>query len=68
MGKRGAPILQRDDVRKVSLSHVEFESLFRSGKIGSRLLKYDELPPLYKSMTSLAATATIVIHAQDCEL
>ena len=67
-GERGAEVLRYEDVKQLSLSHIEFESLFRSGKVGSRMLSYRELAGLYREIGSLAATATVVVHARDIEV
>ncbi|QDT10765.1 hypothetical protein [Planctomycetes bacterium K23_9] len=67
-GERGAEVLRYEDVKQLSLSHIEFESLFRSGKVGSRLLSYSELSHLYSELDSLSATSTVVIHAREIEL
>lgn len=67
-GERGGEMLRYEDVKQLSLSHIEFESLFRSGKVGSRMLTYDQLSDLYREIGPLAATATVVIHARDIEI
>jgi hypothetical protein len=65
LGSRGAEILEFDSIKSVSLSHTEFESLFRSGKIGSRSLSYSELESLYDKIESMKSTASILIHGQS---
>ncbi|EAB8210249.1 hypothetical protein FGH87_24685, partial [Salmonella enterica] len=48
-GKRGARLLEYDNIKDISLSNESFEFLFNTGKIGSRNLTYDELTQLYSN-------------------
>lgn len=68
LGSRGADILEYDSIKSVSLTHIEFESLFRSGKIGSRSLSYDELRSLYGKIESMKNSASILLHGQSMRL
>lgn len=62
---RGKPALEYHKMRNVSLSSEMFEYLFNKGKIGSRLLGYDELKKLYADYLIESAEDNVVIYAQE---
>ena len=62
---RGKPALEYNKMREVSLSSEMFEYLFNKGKIGSRLLGYDELKQLYADYVIESAEDNVVIYAQE---
>lgn len=64
-GTRGAPILEYKKIQNTSLSSEMFEQLFNKGKIGSRMLSYDELASLYKENEITADENNVIIYAQE---
>lgn len=66
-GARGAPMLEYKKIQNTSLSSEMFEQLFNKGKIGSRMLSYDELKKLYRENEIAADENTVVIYAQEFE-
>ncbi|QDU54271.1 hypothetical protein [Aeoliella mucimassa] len=64
-GVKGGECLTYNDVRRLSLSHEEFEGLFTTGKIGSKTLTYPELLDLYKGISGLTDPNRVLIHAQE---
>ena len=65
VGTRGADILEYTKMRDISLSSEMFEQLFNKGKIGSRLLTYEELQKLYEEHQVTTDEDTVVIYAQE---
>ncbi|MBO2557941.1 hypothetical protein I6M33_16545 [Shewanella algae] len=64
-GERGAPILEYEKIKEISLSSEIFEFLFNKGKIGSRELSYSELTELYAGVLEDASKERVVIYAQE---
>lgn len=64
-GERGAPILEYDKIKEISLSSEIFEFLFNKGKIGSREMSYSELETLYRGVLEDASRERVVIYAQE---
>jgi len=64
-GLKGAPILEYDRIKEVSLSAELFEELFNRGKIGSRELTPDELKNFYTSASIIDTSDTVIIYAQE---
>lgn len=62
---RGKPALEYHKMRDVSLNSEMFEYLFNKGKIGSRLLGYDELKKLYADYLIESSDDNVVIYAQE---
>lgn len=62
---RGTPVLEYKKMRNVSLNSEMFEYLFNKGKIGSRLLEYQELKVLYADYLIESAEDNVVIYAQE---
>jgi hypothetical protein len=62
---RGKPALEYHKMRNISLSSEMFEYLFNKGKIGSRLLGYNELKKLYAEYLIESAEDNVVIYAQE---
>lgn len=62
---RGKPALEYRKMHNVSLNSEMFEYLFNRGKIGSRLLSYDELKKLYADYLIESAEDNVVIYAQE---
>lgn len=62
---RGSEILEYNKIRDVSLSNEMFEQLFNKGKIGSRLLSYEELGRFYEEHQVDSEENTLVIYAQE---
>lgn len=52
-------------MRETSLSGEAFEYLFTAGKVGSRMLSYDELSELYERFEVAANREHVIIHAQE---
>lgn len=65
-GHNRAPRLRYEDIRPVSLSGEIFEVLFNRGRIGSRMIGYEELAQLYEKYSIDAQEDNVVIYAQDC--
>lgn len=63
--ERGTPVLEYDRIRSTSLSGEAFEYLFTAGKIGSRMLSYEELTELYEKFDLTANHGHVIIHAQE---
>jgi len=63
--RTGRPVLEYKHVRKVSLSGESFEHLFTAGKVGSRMLSYEELMKLYSRFEVAQDREHVVIHAQE---
>lgn len=61
----GKPALEYHKMRNVSLNSEMFEYLFNKGKIGSRLLSYEELKKLYTNYLIESAEDNVVIYAQE---
>ncbi|EJG5880614.1 hypothetical protein NAE44_003371, partial [Salmonella enterica] len=64
-GKRGARLLEYDNIKDISLSNESFEFLFNTGKIGSRNLTYDELTQLYSNFLQESSLSRVMIYAQE---
>jgi hypothetical protein len=62
---RGTPVLEYKTMRGTSLSGEAFEYLFTAGKVGSRMLSYDELTELYERFEVAANREHVIIHAQE---
>ncbi|MDD3326079.1 MAG: hypothetical protein PHW25_03220 [Zoogloea sp.] len=62
---RGSEILKYHNIRDVSLSSEMFEQLFNKGKIGSRLLSYEELKKFYEDHQVDSEENSVVIYAQE---
>lgn len=65
LSARGTDILEYKKIRNSSLSAEIFEQLFNKGRIGSRLLTYEELQELYEQHEVAANLDTVVIYAQE---
>jgi hypothetical protein len=65
LSTRGTDILEYKKIRQTSLSAEMFEQLFNKGRIGSRLMTYDELQTLYEEHEVAANLDTVVIYAQE---
>lgn len=64
-GAQGAAVLTYNGIRGTSLSAEMFEELFSKGKIGSRMLSYDEITNLYEEHAIEPNLDTVVIYAQE---
>lgn len=62
---RGTPVLEYNTIRGTSLAGEAFEYLFTAGKVGSRMLSYDELTELYEKFEVAANREHVIIHAQE---
>lgn len=62
---RGSEILEHHKIRDISLSSEIFEQLFNKGKIGSRLLSYEELRKFYEDHQVDSEENSVVIYAQE---
>lgn len=62
---RGTSLLEYNSMRKTSLSGEAFEYLFTTGKIGSRMISYNELQNLYSQFKVSSDPDHIIIHAQE---
>lgn len=62
---RGSEILEYKNIRDISLSSEMFEHLFNKGKIGSRLLSYEELKKFYEDHQVDSEENSVVIYAQE---
>ncbi len=62
---RGKDAITYDSIKNVSLSHYNFEYLFNSGKIGSRMLSYVEIVKIYEKFSISKSKNSVVIHAQE---
>ncbi|MGA9768197.1 MAG: hypothetical protein WBV94_04100 [Blastocatellia bacterium] len=65
MTSRGTPVLEYKNMRNTSISSEAFEYLFNTGKVGSRMLTYEELVELYAKFEVSAQREHVVIHAQE---
>lgn len=63
-GPMGGSYLDYDAIRGLSLSHIVFEELFTSGKLGSRTISHEELESLYAGMAGLEGDR-LIIQAQE---
>ena len=54
-----------DRIRSTSLSPEMFEELFTKGKIGSRMLSYEEIEALYEKHAIESELDTVAIYAQE---
>ena len=57
--------MQYKTMRGTSLSGEAFEYLFNAGKVGSRMLSYEELIELYEKFEVATAREHVIIHAQE---
>lgn len=62
---QGADVLTYDKMRGTSLSAEMFEELFTKGKVGSRMLSYEEITKLYEKHAIESELDTVVIYAQE---
>lgn len=62
---RGVERLEYAKMRDISLSSEMFEQLFNKGKIGSRLLGYEELKEFYEQYQVSTEEDSVVIYAQE---
>jgi len=60
-----AKFLEYKNIKKVSLSHEQFEDLFTKGKIGSKPLSIEELTELYKDAKIISKNDRILLYAQE---
>lgn len=60
-----ASVLKYSAIRNTSVSGESFEYLFSAGKLGSRILTYDELTALYMKSEMLSDEEHVVIYAQE---
>lgn len=65
LGKQGADTLTYESMREISLSSEVFEYLFNAGRIGSKMIGYDDLKEIYKKHEIASSDDHIVIHAQE---
>ncbi|MYM81988.1 hypothetical protein GTP44_08445 [Duganella sp. FT50W] len=63
----GDGTLEYKKIKDVSLSAEMFEQLFNKGKIGSRLLTYDELREIYQKHKVVSSEDSVIIYAQEFE-
>lgn len=60
-----SPRLNYEDIREVSLSGEIFEILFNRGRIGSRMIGYEQLAQLYSDFSVDSEQDNVIIYAQD---
>lgn len=65
LGARSAEVLTYDRIKDVSVTGDMFEYLFNRGKLGSRLLDYDELDTFYQDHSLDFGESTLLIYAQE---
>lgn len=61
LGEKAAKVITYNNMREWSVSYDIFENLFNKGKIGSRLLSYQELSGIYGKMSSIDARDRVII-------
>lgn len=62
---RGSEVIEYGNIKDISLSSEMFEQLFNKGKIGSRLLNYEELKKFYEEYQVESEVDRVVIYAQE---
>lgn len=63
--RMGTPVLKYKKIKETSLAGEAFEYLFTAGKVGSRMVGYDELAQLYERYKVESRRGQVVVHAQE---